>query len=453
MFKGFKNLDEALRVISDDRNSDVLEKINALKEVKSRLNPPAPQDGLMRLERISQDVFGTGRYDEGIGSGAGFSEVLSFIANEGINGSDQHRFRKLFRNFLEEIELLRSGVDLSSDQPENISTGVKIQADVGVETAPDKKFSHVAKKDSEKITAKEDEAISDSAETDMDPFIDYAGAPLSSGWSGTGKTPLERIANGELMRLPGVLPPPPNNSDGGMFASWLEGEIWNPLAFNIKLKMDDESNADDLIEMLSEFHAVPDAACKTYKSRNPVNCDDGQSDAEFLFRSGRDLGFYGTTIINAVEELSNSVGRYFEEYEPRSAEFLFRAGFDVRCDPKLAVIIASALDIEKFFLEDAPLGADKGDLHDFRGAISPRSRLDVPHILDRAVFMHFTSGADISKILSGSLTELRHAQTIRHFGYEVSVEEFDASYRRDNLLSLDEMEFTVKTAEEPAYPQ
>ena len=68
-------------------------------------------------------------------------------------------------------------------------------------------------------------------------------------WDGSTASGQTRIASGELMKLPGILPPPPEGGSPESYGAWLEGDVWNPLSLAIKLSLKDEDNNDDLIEM------------------------------------------------------------------------------------------------------------------------------------------------------------------------------------------------------------
>jgi hypothetical protein len=100
--------------------------------------------------------------------------------------------------------------------------------------------------------------------------------------------------------------------------------------------------------------------------------------------------------------------------------------------------VASALDIEKFYMDNGPDDAGEGGLQDLRGTISHRKRLDTPVILDRAVMLHFFTGKPLSTGLVETLRELRHAQLCRHLDREIPASEFDPKFVFDMFFELDE---------------
>jgi hypothetical protein len=255
-----------------------------------------------------------------------------------------------------------------------------------------------------------------------------------------GSQDADRIRSGELMRLPGVLPPPPLEDLGDLYGKWLEGEIWHPLAFGIHLTLRDTDPDDDLIEMQSEFFAMPASARATYNARQPASpeAENAADHARFLHSAGRDVGFQQWVLDKAGEEFAASVARYLQEFEPVAADFLDRVGYNIKMDEQLVWIVASALDIEKFYMDNGPDDAGEGGLQDLRGTISHRKRLDTPVILDRAVMLHFFTGKPLSTGLVETLRELRHAQLCRHLDREIPASEFDPKFVFDMFFELDE---------------
>ena len=132
-------------------------------------------------------------------------------------------------------------------------------------------------------------------------------------WEGSAKTRQARIASGELMKLPGILPPPPKNGSPESYGAWLEGDIWNPLAMSLKLDLKDSDNLDDLIEMQSEFYALPESAVQTYGARNPADPETGRKHAEFIHYAARDLA-HG--VWDRVAELRNILENAIEAGAP-----------------------------------------------------------------------------------------------------------------------------------------
>lgn len=313
-------------------------------------------------------------------------------------------------------------VENSRDNSAASSRKTESHAEISAETAP---------------TVSEGQAVV----PEFDPLEDLGAGVWDIHWPGTGSG-RQRIASGELMKLPGILPPPPLNGSPEIYGAWLEGDVWNPLAITLKLDLKDGDNLDDLIEMQSEFYALPDSAVKTYGARNPADPEVGREHAHSLHYAARDLARVTHSYDRGVEILANAVARYFEENEPGSADFLNRVGYTFKCDTQLIDTVCGALDIQEFFLSDGPANAEQGPLSDLRGAISPASRLDVPYLLDRALLLHFGSGVPLSSGLHDTLIELRHAQLSRHIGRDVSPFEFDPAFKRDWFTELDEYEMS-----------
>lgn len=264
--------------------------------------------------------------------------------------------------------------------------------------------------------------------------------PLSYTFDGTSTAP-SRIGSGELMRLPKILPPPPAGEDGDTYAKWLDGEIWHPQAISLRLTLFESDLVDDIFEMQSEFYAVPSAARETYGSRTPFDLEasSANNDGYRLYRRGRDIGFQEWTFEAAKKALAESVYRYFCEYEPVTAEYLERIGFEVKIDIQLAAAVSAALDVEKYYMEkDPPDNASEGGPQNLRGSISSGCRLDRQVILDSAVIKHFFTGTPIATSLVEGLRELRQAQLSRHLGVEISNDEFDRKYDFDCFFDLDE---------------
>ncbi len=276
----------------------------------------------------------------------------------------------------------------------------------------------------------------------FDPLMELGDQMYEKQWEGSAKTRQARIASGELMKLPGILPPPPKNGSPESYGAWLEGDIWNPLAMSLKLDLKDSDNLDDLIEMQSEFYALPESAVQTYGARNPADPETGRKHAEFIHYAARDLAQITHSYDRGHEMLAKAVARYFEEREPKSADFLSRVGYSFKCDTQLVDVVCGALDIERFFINNGPSDAGQGPLSDLRGAISSAARLDVPYMLDRALLLHFGSGVSLATGLHDTLIELRHAQLSRHLGRDVSPFEFDPAFKRDWFTELDEYEMS-----------
>jgi len=458
MFEGFNSTQDILDVMADTDTPHVRRQMDAIDEIRDRLTSSGEKNEVEALQGIARRIIGDDVLDHIAYNNDNIADMLREMSNEAILEGPSGPYRDIITAFISDLGLSKRGaknIDSSVFEVESTGLGSDDQRNP---TPPSNGLPgqlsqrhHESQKGTTDFHQKKN-AIPDTSATASPSFVcpqdtidhapfspldDYEGEAIINGWDGNTGEGRERIANGELMKLPGILPPPPACGSGEQYGKWLEGEIFHPLNFTIKIHLGEEDNADDLIEMLSEFHALPEGACQTYSARDPVDPCGGEDKSMRLFYASKDLGFQGHTLDMAAQELSRSVMKYFEEYEPVSAEFLTRAGFDVKCDPKLAVIIASALDIEKFFIENGPEGAGEGSIHDIRGAISPDSRLDVRHILDRAMFSYFSLGLPLSDTMHQSLNEFRHAQLCRHLGRDITTTEFDAAYNQDWFLELD----------------
>lgn len=289
----------------------------------------------------------------------------------------------------------------------------------------------------------------ETAEVSIDPLTELGPGIFEVHWPGSGSG-RQRIASGELMKLPGILPPAPLAGTSEHYGAWLDGDVWNPLAISLKLDLKDGDNLDDLFEMQSEFYALPESAMKTYSARSPANPETGRTHAQFIHYAARDLGRVSHTYDVGKEMLAKAVARYFEENEPSSADFLNRVGYTFKCGTELIDTVCGALDIQDFFLSDGPAEAGQGPLSDLRGAISPAARLDVPYLLDRVLLLHFGSGVSICSAMHDTLIELRHAQLCRHIGRDVSPFEFDPAFKRDWFTELNEYEMSREEEYSPS---
>ena len=280
------------------------------------------------------------------------------------------------------------------------------------------------------------------------PLDDYAGPVLIRTKPSTDPDP--HLSPEDFKNIVRLLPPPPAGEDGAGAGRWLEGEIWHPLCFNIRINSGKEEYARELFDMLQRFHSLPEAAFREYKTRAPMDAKAGQNTALDLDLQARDLGHFTHTEDAAVNALFESVMAYYNLYDTKvHADLLARIEFDLVVDPRLAVVVTSALDLETFFIQTGPESAEKGSAHDIRGTISMNCRLDLPTMLDRAVFLHFSTSTPLADSMMQSLTELRHAQCCRDQDREIEIGTFDAIFGQDRLTMLNAFD---RKAEQPAGP-
>lgn len=399
------------------------------------------------LDKAMEEAFGgTPPYDI---SDLTAPALLVNFADQAIHDPDGP-YGKFIKIFLTEFDLIE---DPKPEAPKAPMTSIRTKPHASSKTPEATRSTSPAQVAKSKPRAK--------TEFELKAEKNPAGLILHELWEETHSldvpglsTSPDRIGSGELMRLPGILPPPPSCEKGDDYGKWLSGEIWHPLAFGLHLAVGPNDLDDDLIEMQSEFYAMPDAARDTYGARPPASPEAENSIvlAQSLYRAGYDCGFRGWTLDRAAEEFKNAVARYYQEFEPVSADFLERVGYSVRLDEQLLWVVACALDIEAYYLETGPQDADEGGLQDLRGTLSSRKRLDAPVVLDRAMVLHFFSGKPLTTGLAETLRELRHAQICRYLGKDITPGEFDSRYETDWLFELEEY-FPDQDADLEVYPE
>ena len=444
--------------------------VMSILKARARNSTGGFSENLKMLYDLADEIFPEEKSGIPRQAGQTLPEALQYIANEaGVGNSPDYRV--LLTRFLRNLDLYPA-VNIPEKNPMTVpknESPKETSSNLNSEEIPDSDLSQQspsAAEFSENSTGSEHPEPRARGQTNsfagveqtrpakertgnypdsQDPFDDYAGPPLSYVQTGSNGRTGPGFTSDELMQLPGLLPPPPKGGDGAMHGTWLEGDINDSLSFNIKPAFGETEIMDRMIEMLSEFFALPEAACQTHGARIPVQKEDERKAGLDLIMAARDLGFQGHTIEKTADLFFQAVSRYFKTCEPIHADMLTRAGFEIKLGSGLAVILASALDIEAFFLQTGPENADQGQVHDVRGVISPNCVLHMPHILDRALFMHFSSSSDISGSLKSSLAELRHAQFCRHLGHSIPADEFDSVFNQDLFIELTDFPFQTES--------
>lgn len=414
------------------------------RQARKAVNEAAGENGLDLLVRLQQKRLSDAKDLSNNGS---FTDTLMSVIHLGFSKSTDvpsHEFRLVIGDLLHELKLVPGIDDAKKENLNGIGTGV--QEYVWAEDAtppppPPPPPAPPAPPPPPPPPAPPPQAkAAVLPELPWDPLDDIGTGVQIYVWPGVAPAGVARIGAGELMRLPGILPPAPLNGSGDTYSSWLDGEPGHVLGFGIKLKLGPEDDIADLFEMQSEFFASPQAAFSTYNARKPIDATLERGDGLRLIELADSLGRYGSTVPAAAEAFSKSIARYLDEYEPRTSEFLSRVGCEIRCSSKLAFMISAAIDIEAHFIDNGPSDAS-GRPHDLRGSISHSNRLDVPHIVDAAVFRHFQVGAPVTASMMNCLIELRHAQVCRQQGELIKNERFDAVFLQDWFADLKDYDF------------
>ena len=451
--------------------------IDAMSAIRDAL--PSPGTGLKILRNLADEEFSDGCPDTLHQEGLTLVEAVQDIANEARRGTDPAHERVMTR-FLNNIGLVDSkpaSIDASpqetdsgnaADHPSNRPSQDSATASEQNTAKPADNANRANSTDSAIPDGKPRSATSErqavpsqgirsgpeqdrgfpAGKAPWNPLDDYVGPVLIH--SGPSAQPDSHLSADEFRKIPALLPPPPAGEDGTSAGRWFEGEIWHPLCFNIRIDSGKENHARELFEMLQRFHSLPEAAFRKYETRAPMDADAGLDQALNLHRRARDLGGIPRMVEAAGNALFKSVMNYYNRYDSRThADLLARIGFDLVIDPKLAVIVAGALDIENFLVETGPESAGEGSAHDIRGTVSETCRLDQLTMLDRAVFLHFSTSTPLADNMVQSLVELRHAQCCRHHGREIEPGNFDATFDRDWFTALDAFD---RNPEQPAGP-
>lgn len=449
MFKGFKSIEDMLDLFKEG-GFDVRRRMLVMSLIKDNITASG-KDGVTHLRSIAYDFMNERDFEFVFAVDESLSDALRAGANaaslEGGDRSLRGPFRSVLVKFFSEIGFLdtfENSLSQNSGSERQQQVSADAQTSVTARTAPNVTPTVVSLFPSA-AASKPEHNGGDQPEV-FCPLDDYAGQVFSFKVEATSKAP---IPDGALMKLPGILPPSPLGGSSNAYANWLDGNIFHRLNFNISVALGEEDSPADLIEMLSEFHALPEAACQTYRARKPVDPAAGDAASLLLYHSAKSLGFQGHTIEMAHTKFGTSVMDYFNQFEPLNAAFLNRNGCDIKCDASFAVVLASALDIEKFFLENGPDGAQQGTPYAGQGSLASNSRLDLPYIMNRAIFSHLSYAIPMADTLVKSLTELRHAQLCRYTGTEISTTDFDAQYQEDWFFDLNEYQIEENSTPNP----
>ena len=400
------------------------------REVLGAVKEAAGDNGIDRLSDLANRIAGPGGTVDFTETGLTLVDAIDDVVFEATDESGDRRYRAVLQRFLSELDLVpdaresAKNTKRSGGREERAGSARKLQTQRQDDEALTQGTSTVAERETE------------------GPIDDVGSDPIVTHHRGTDEA---SIASGELMILPRILPPPPAGEDGALHGAWLDGAAWHPLSMGVKPVIPEGTSMDDVVEMQSEFYAVPAAALKTYAARRPSDVEQSAADARELHRCGIDLGHYGVTYERAASGLSEAYLAHLSRYFPEGAAFLRRVGVGISCPPALADATASALDIEAHFIETGPDGQEQGSAPDARGAIGARARLDRPWVLERAMQLHLDSGVPLARGLVEGLVELRHAQAVRAHGDGITTDRFDRLFSEDWLRELSDYTVDVES--------
>lgn len=392
---------------------DVKKQIDILNAVKDG----AGGGGMGRLLGQVEAAFGAGERRNLERAASNLPEILQDLAFEARHGSSKAKYQGILSDFLR-----ASGFEFEAAKKEN--NGPQAPRAAAPKAAEPQRPAAIS-------------GSPEQVESEFDELKEWCqtGATLSLFSKGGP----DRIESGEMVMLPSILPPPPAGADPKQLSQWLNGGQFSDMAPSIRLDLV-ELNVDDIIEMESNLYANPEATLRDIKARPSVDMGKATSEGEALFYAGKDLGFRGVSYEAAGEAFTSAVKRYYEQFEPKYADFLKRAGWEVKADQRLLAAVGAALNIEAFFIEDAPEHFARGDAANIRGALSPHANLKRPYVLDRSMVLYFGGHMSLPEAMSNVLLEYRHAQTCRFLKKDIDAARFDRVYfEQDMFYSLTEV--------------
>lgn len=237
------------------------------------------------------------------------------------------------------------------------------------------------------------------------------------------------------VRVPSILPPPPETRDGDMIRSWLRGNPVRPDTIGVSAGLLVTGEPGDLMEIEAEFQSDPIAALRIYKARGPVA--DGTDDAAWCGRLGRDIGRYTVTHEAAVVALASSLAVVMREQGEDRIAPLLAAGATLIVREELAEAVCGLLDAEAEYISDGPVTAD-GPPQNLMGSFSPNADLRAGQCLDRAIRLHLVASVPFGTALRQSLTEFRIAQALRE-NPNAPFQALNDRFERDPALPLEEL--------------
>ena len=237
------------------------------------------------------------------------------------------------------------------------------------------------------------------------------------------------------VRVPAVLPPPPETEDPELIRGWLRGLPAFPDSLSVRAGLLDHGDPGDLMEIEAEFHADPKGALRLYKAVDPVS--DGTEDAAWCARLGRDIGLFGVTHERGVEILAQALRDQMTRWASAGAGPLKRAGSVLVVCEELAESVCGVIDAEADYLEDGPQDPT-GPEQNLLGAFSPKCDLSRGRCLERALILHLTAGVPMGGALRQSVTEFRIAQALR-VNPDAPIDVLDRRLDLDPALPLAEL--------------
>jgi hypothetical protein len=237
------------------------------------------------------------------------------------------------------------------------------------------------------------------------------------------------------VRVPAILPPPPDTRDGDVIRSWLRGDPVRPDMIGVSAGLLVTGEPGDLMEIEAEFQSDPVAALRIYKARGPVA--DGTEDAAWCGRLGRDLGRFTVTHEAGVVALATSLAAVMREQGEERIAPLLAAGANLTVREELAEAVCGLIDAEVEYVSDGPATAD-GPPQNLMGSFSPNADLRPGQCLDRAIRLHLVASVPFGTALRQSLTEFRIAQALRE-NPNAPFQALNDRFERDPALPLEEL--------------
>lgn len=245
--------------------------------------------------------------------------------------------------------------------------------------------------------------------------------------------PPERRGGRRLDPLSLLLPGPARDGALTEMTDWISGKPWASDVLALRFAPTDPAAIEEIADLEAEGFSAP----KTLKDRpglRPFMETAGRERGiSWLHGAGRDLGVYAITCEKAMVRFRETLERTIERYLPAQVSSL--AAFGARLVPGEEVpdLLASAWDIEAFFLREAK-DEDRRPAQDPRGSISPDRALHGGLVYERAAYLYLSSGLSLSSALMESLIEFRLAQVLEDLDASQSSkvqQAFDAVFFND----------------------
>jgi len=257
--------------------------------------------------------------------------------------------------------------------------------------------------------------------------------------------PAERKTERRLDPLTLLLPGPARNGTLSDVTEWVSGKPWAGDVLTLRFAPTDPAAIEEIADLEAEGFSAPKTLRDRPGLRPLLDTTGRERGISLLHGAGRDLGIYAVSNDQAMSSFKDAIERVIERHWPAHAPSL--AAFGARLVPGEEVpgLLASAWDVETFFLRDSDEEDKKGP-QDTRGCISPDRALLPGIVFERAAFLFVATGQCLSAALVESLVELRLAQTIRELEEDqiVKVQQaFDAIFFSDCARPIDDYKLHV----------